>query len=154
MRTVSTLQKRVDIRREDNVKVIAGRDKGKEGRVLRVFPNDNKLLVEHVMMVKKRVRQESAAQIQAASRNRKAGSPCPMFNWFVGPVGRCGSGTKYAAIRKSGYARSAELRWISELLGEAFEPRGVHPERSEGSGEYSKYLDSRTGNHSETVGGR
>ena len=56
MRTVSTVQKRVDIRRNDNVKVITGRDKGKEGRVLRVFPNDNKLLVEHVMMVKKHVR--------------------------------------------------------------------------------------------------
>jgi len=34
MRIVSTVQKRVDIRRNDNVKVIAGRDKGKEGRVL------------------------------------------------------------------------------------------------------------------------
>ena len=56
MRTVSTEHKRVDIRRNDNVKVIAGRDKGKEGRVLRVFPNDAKLLVEHVMIVKKHVR--------------------------------------------------------------------------------------------------
>ena len=56
MRTVSTEHKRVDIRRNDTVKVITGRDKGKEGRVLRVFPNDAKLLVEHVMMVKKHVR--------------------------------------------------------------------------------------------------
>ena len=38
------------------MKVITGRDKGKEGRVLRVFPNDAKILVEHVMMVKKHVR--------------------------------------------------------------------------------------------------
>jgi large subunit ribosomal protein L24 len=52
----------VDIRRNDNVKVITGRDKGKEGRVLRVFPNDSKLLVEHVMMVKKARAPESAAQ--------------------------------------------------------------------------------------------
>ena len=56
MRTVSTVHKRVDIRRNDTVKVITGRDKGKEGRVLRVFPDDNKLLVEHVMIVKKHVR--------------------------------------------------------------------------------------------------
>ena len=47
--------KRVDIRRNDTVKVITGRDKGKEGRVLRVFPGDAKVLVEHVMMVKKQV---------------------------------------------------------------------------------------------------
>ena len=56
MRTVSTENKRVDLRRNDTVKVITGRDKGKEGRVLRVFPNDAKVLVEHVMMVKKHVR--------------------------------------------------------------------------------------------------
>src|SRR5437879_12843812 len=56
MATATTGHKRLDIRRNDTVKVITGRDKGKEGRVLRVFPNDNKLLVEHVMMVKKHVR--------------------------------------------------------------------------------------------------
>ena len=53
MRIVETAHKRVDIRRNDNVKVMAGRDRGKEGRVLRVFPDEGKLLVEHVMMVKK-----------------------------------------------------------------------------------------------------
>jgi large subunit ribosomal protein L24 len=56
MATVATAHKRVDIRRNDTVKVITGRDKGKEGRVLRVFPNDAKLLVEHVMLAKKHVR--------------------------------------------------------------------------------------------------
>src|SRR6478735_997320 len=56
MRTVSTENKRVDLRRNDTVKVITGRDKGKEGRVLRVFPNDEKILVEHVMMIKKHVK--------------------------------------------------------------------------------------------------
>ncbi len=46
----------VDIRRNDQVRVISGRDKGKEGRVLRVMPAKGKVLVEHVMMVKKNVR--------------------------------------------------------------------------------------------------
>lgn len=53
MATAATAHQRVDIRRNDTVKVITGRDKGKEGRVLRVFPDKGKLLVEHVMMVKK-----------------------------------------------------------------------------------------------------
>src|SRR5260370_31828499 len=48
--------KRVDIRRNDTVKVLSGRDKGKQGRVLRVFPDKGKLLVEHVMMEKKHLR--------------------------------------------------------------------------------------------------
>jgi large subunit ribosomal protein L24 len=45
-----------DIRRNDTVKVITGRDQGKQGRVLRVFPEEGKVLVEHVMVVKKHVR--------------------------------------------------------------------------------------------------
>jgi large subunit ribosomal protein L24 len=47
---------RVDIKHNDTVKVITGRDKGKQGRVLRVFPDKGRVLVEHVMMVKKNVR--------------------------------------------------------------------------------------------------
>src|SRR5215471_683292 len=50
------MQKSVDIRRNDQVQVITGRDKGKQGRVLRVLPSEGKVLVEHVMMVKKNVR--------------------------------------------------------------------------------------------------
>lgn len=56
MATATTAHKTVDIRRNDTVKVMTGRDKGKEGRVLRVFPGDGKVLVEHVMLVKKHVR--------------------------------------------------------------------------------------------------
>jgi large subunit ribosomal protein L24 len=50
------MQKSVDIRRNDQVRVISGRDKGKEHRVLRVMPDEGKILVEHVMMVKKHVK--------------------------------------------------------------------------------------------------
>lgn len=44
------------IHRNDRVEVIAGKDKGKQGRVLRVLRDENRLLVEHVMTVKKTVR--------------------------------------------------------------------------------------------------
>ena len=54
----------VDIRRNDTVKVIAGKDAGKEGRVLRVFPATSKVLVEHVGMVKKNVRPNPQKQIK------------------------------------------------------------------------------------------
>ena len=52
----TTEHRRVDIRRNDTVKVMTGRDAGKEGRVLRVLPDKGSVLVEHVMMVKKHVR--------------------------------------------------------------------------------------------------
>jgi large subunit ribosomal protein L24 len=89
MRTVSTVHKRVDIRRNDNVKVITGRDKGKEGRVLRVFPDDAKLLVEHVMIVKKHVRPNPRRNIKggiAEQESRIAISNVQLVCPSCGPV--------------------------------------------------------------------
>ena len=89
MRTVSTEHKRVDIRRNDTVKVITGRDKGKEGRVLRVFPNDAKLLVEHVMMVKKHVRPNPQRNVKggiAEQESRIAISNVQLVCPTCGPV--------------------------------------------------------------------
>jgi large subunit ribosomal protein L24 len=45
----------LSIRRNDTVKVLAGSDRGKTGRVLRVFPDKGTVLVEHVRVVKKTV---------------------------------------------------------------------------------------------------
>ena len=45
----------LDIHRNDTVKVLAGADRGKTQRVLRVFPEKGTLLVEHVRVVKKTV---------------------------------------------------------------------------------------------------
>ena len=45
----------LDIHRNDTVKVLTGSDRGKTQRVLRVFPDKDTLLVEHVRVVKKTV---------------------------------------------------------------------------------------------------
>ena len=89
MRIVSREHKRVDIRRNDPVKVITGRDKGKEGRVLRVFPDDTKILVEHVMMVKKHVRPNPQRNIKggiAEQESRIALSNVQLVCPTCGPV--------------------------------------------------------------------
>ena len=44
------------IRKNDNVRVIAGNDKGKEGKVLKVFPVSGKIIVEKVNMIKRHTR--------------------------------------------------------------------------------------------------
>jgi len=44
------------IKRNDQVIVIAGKDKGKKGRVLRVITDKNRVLVEGVGMIKKHVK--------------------------------------------------------------------------------------------------
>ena len=40
----------------DNVRILAGKDKGKEGRVIRTLKKENKVLVEGINMVKKHVK--------------------------------------------------------------------------------------------------
>jgi len=46
----------IAIRRNDSVVVIAGRDRGKRGRVLRVIPARARLIVEGVHMIKRHTR--------------------------------------------------------------------------------------------------
>ena len=44
------------VRREDTVQVIAGKDKGKRGKVQRVFPKENRVVVEGANIIKRHVR--------------------------------------------------------------------------------------------------
>ena len=50
------------IHRNDTVKVLTGSDRGKTGRVLRVFPDKGTVLVEHVRVVKKTVSSKTSRQ--------------------------------------------------------------------------------------------
>jgi len=49
-------QARGHIKKDDFVKIIAGKDRGKQGKVLRVFPQEGRLTVERVNMVKRHTR--------------------------------------------------------------------------------------------------
>ena len=111
----TTENKRVDLRRNDTVKVITGRDKGKEGRVLRVFPNDAKVLVEHVMMVKKHVRPNPQRNIKGGIAEQESRIAISNVQLVCPTCGPCGSGMKCAATARSAYARSAGRRWISRF---------------------------------------
>ena len=44
------------IKKGDTVMAIVGKDKGKTGKVLRVFPREGKAIVERVAMIKKSMR--------------------------------------------------------------------------------------------------
>jgi large subunit ribosomal protein L24 len=46
----------VDIHKDDLVRVIAGKDRGKEGRVVRVMPGEGRVMVDGVAMAKKHQR--------------------------------------------------------------------------------------------------
>ena len=63
---------RIDLRKEDTVKVISGRDKGKTGRVLDVNPRNGRILVEHVSMIKRHTRPNPAKQIKGGIAERES----------------------------------------------------------------------------------
>jgi large subunit ribosomal protein L24 len=52
----------IAIKKNDIVKVLAGKDKGKTGKVLMVFPKEESVLVEGVNYVKKHARQTRQEQ--------------------------------------------------------------------------------------------
>ena len=60
------------IRSGDTVVVIAGRDKGKTGRVLSVNRENGKILVEHVMMMKRHTRPNPGKQIKGGIAERES----------------------------------------------------------------------------------
>jgi len=72
---------KVKIKKDDNVKVIAGRDKGKIGRVLSVDPLRGKVLVEGVSMVKRHTRPNPQRQIKGGIAERE--SPIAISNVMV-----------------------------------------------------------------------
>ena len=84
---------RIDLKKEDTVKVITGRDKGKTGRVLRVDHETGKVLVEHVMMIKRHTRPNPAKQIKGGIAERE--SPIQASNVQIVCPG-CGKAVRVA----------------------------------------------------------
>jgi large subunit ribosomal protein L24 len=60
------------VKKNDQVKVLAGRDAGRTGRVLRVFPDKNRALVENVNTVKRHTRPNPQRNIQGGIVEREA----------------------------------------------------------------------------------
>ncbi len=60
------------IRRNDNVVVITGKDRGKRGRVLKVLPDKNRVIVEGVNMIKRHTRPNPGRNIQGGIVHREA----------------------------------------------------------------------------------
>ncbi len=62
----------LNIQRNDTVQIISGSDRGKKGRVLRVIPDQDRILVEHVRVVKKHLRENPQRRIQGGIAEQEA----------------------------------------------------------------------------------
>ncbi|HKJ21544.1 MAG TPA: 50S ribosomal protein L24 [Gammaproteobacteria bacterium] len=60
------------IRKDDDVIVITGKDKGKRGNVTRVIPEDDKVLVENVNVVKRHTKGNPNKNVQGGIIEKEA----------------------------------------------------------------------------------
>jgi large subunit ribosomal protein L24 len=97
------------IRKGDKVVVLAGRDKGKQGTVLRVF-EDSRVLVENVNMIKRHTKPNPNKGVTGGIIDREAPihvSNVALFNPATGKGERVGmrvmqDGSKVRFFKKSG----------------------------------------------------
>ena len=62
---------KVKIKKNDEVLVILGKDRGVKGKVLRIFPSKGTAIVERVNMIKKHTRANPQKQIQGGILERE-----------------------------------------------------------------------------------
>ncbi|HUK90847.1 MAG TPA: 50S ribosomal protein L24 [Blastocatellia bacterium] len=62
----------INVRRNDRVRVITGKDKGKAGRVIEVLPRRRKVLVEGINMIKRHMKANSRQGRQGGILQREA----------------------------------------------------------------------------------
>jgi large subunit ribosomal protein L24 len=84
-------QSRVQIRKNDQVKVISGKSLDKVGRVLRVMRDKNKVVVEGVSMLKRHTRANPSKNIRGGIVDRE--SPIHISNIMI-VCGSCGQATR------------------------------------------------------------
>ena len=88
--------KSVFVKKDDNVLVIAGKDKGKKGKVLRVYPRDSKAIVERINFVMKHTRANPSRNIKGGILEREA--PIHMANLMI-ICRECGEPTRISFTR-------------------------------------------------------
>ena len=80
---------RIQLKKNDQVKVIAGRDRGKTGRILDVDSSRGRIFVEKVNMVKRHTRKNPAKQIAGGIAEKEA--PIAVSNVMIVCAARLGS---------------------------------------------------------------
>ena len=85
------------IKKNDQVQVIAGKDRGAQAKVLRVMPRQGKAIVERVNIIKKHTRANPQQQVQGGILEREA--PIHLSKLMV-ICPACGSPTRVGRNRQ------------------------------------------------------
>ncbi len=78
-------------KKNDVVVVINGKDKGKTGKILKVFPEKNKVIVEKVNFIKEFIRRDQSRNVQGGVMEKEA--PIHVSNLML-YCSECGRGIR------------------------------------------------------------
>jgi large subunit ribosomal protein L24 len=117
-RPVEKKRLKIRIKKDDQVKVIAGRDKDKTGRVISVDRVKGKVLVEGVSMIKRHTRPNPSKQIKGGIAEKE--SPVDVSNVMVLTSGGVPSRVGY---RMEGAGPAARRVRFAKKSGEIIDKR-------------------------------
>jgi len=100
------------VHREDTVLVLTGKDRGKKGRVIRLFPKTEKALVEKINMVKRHTRPTQQLP-QGGIMEKEA--PIHLSNLKV-VCGKCGKATRIAHKELASGQKTRVCKKCGEIL--------------------------------------
>lgn len=101
------------IKKNDSVLVLAGRNRGSVGKVMRVFPGKGTAIVEHVNMIKKHTRPNPSRQVQGGVLEREA--PIQLSNLMV-VCPECGKPSRLLCRRMEDGSAARECKKCSAVL--------------------------------------
>jgi large subunit ribosomal protein L24 len=110
---------KIKIKKDDTVRVISGRDKGKTGRVLDVDRERGKVLVQGVSMIKRHTRPNPQRQIKGGIAERE--SPIAVSNVMIVTSG--GVATRIGYRLEGSGATTRRVR-IARKGGEVLDKKG------------------------------
>jgi large subunit ribosomal protein L24 len=102
------------IKKNDTVRVIAGNAKGAEGKVLKVYPDSNRIIVEKVNLIKRHMRQTSQAD-QGGIIEKEA--PISASNVIL-VCPKCGKPTRTSHARLADGRKVRRCKKCSEMLSD------------------------------------
>lgn len=96
------------LKKNDEVIVIKGKDKGKKGKILVVFPRKNRVIVEKVNFIKEFIRRDQSKNIQGGIMEKEA--PIDASNVMI-YCSECGQGVR---ARRKRLADGEKIRVCSK----------------------------------------
>ena len=91
-------------KKNDVVVVISGKDKGKTGKILKVFPEKNRVVVEKVNFIKEFIRRDQSRNIQGGVMEKEA--PIHISNLML-YCSECGRGIR---VKKKRLENGSNIR--------------------------------------------